>query len=62
MGSYCTPNADTQPDDRRAYAMPVDQRLYFAGEAADTDHYGTVHGPAVRRAAAARDPLRPAGD
>ena len=52
LGSYSYTHVATQPDDRRVYATPVDQRLYFAGEAADTDHYGTVHA-ALRSGAAA---------
>ena len=54
LGSYSYTHVATQPDDRRVYAAPVDQRLYFAGEAADTEHYGTVHAALRTGAAAAR--------
>lgn len=40
--SYLAPG--TSPVTRRSLAHPVDDRLFFAGEATDPDHPGTVHG------------------
>lgn len=42
-GSYSYPALGSTKADRLNYAMPVEQRLYFAGEAAHLTHYGTVH-------------------
>lgn len=39
--SYAVPGAQAQ---RQALAMPVDNRMYFAGEATSTRFYATVHG------------------
>ncbi|GMK58674.1 hypothetical protein CspeluHIS016_0601160 [Cutaneotrichosporon spelunceum] len=42
--SYLPPGSD--PQDFRELARPLwDDRLLFAGEATDPDHYATVHGP-----------------
>jgi polyamine oxidase len=43
LGSYSYSRVGMTAADRMVYAAPVGQRLYFAGEGADTDHYGTVH-------------------
>ncbi len=43
LGSYSYPALGSTKADRLAYARPVDQRLYFAGEAAHLTNYGTVH-------------------
>jgi monoamine oxidase len=43
QGSYSYPAVGSEPADRTLYAMPVADRLYFAGEATDLQHYGTVH-------------------
>jgi polyamine oxidase len=43
MGSYSYPAVGNSSTDRVIYAEPVNQRLYFAGEATHLTHYGTVH-------------------
>ena len=50
--SYLAPGASSAT--RRTLAAPVDDRLFFAGEATDVDHPATVHGALAsgRRAAA----------
>lgn len=40
-------------DDRRRLAEPVEDRLFFAGEACSRDHFGTAHGALVSGIAAA---------
>lgn len=42
-GSYSYPAVGGQPEDRIEYAEPVAEQIYFAGEATDLEHYGTVH-------------------
>jgi monoamine oxidase len=44
MGSYSYRNVGTTPQDRIALQESVDQKLYFAGEAAHDTMYGTTHG------------------
>ena len=50
--SYLAPGASSTT--RRTLAQPVDDRIFFAGEATDLDHPATVHGALAsgRRAAA----------
>ena len=43
-GSYSYLAVGATPDLRRALAAPVDERLWFAGEAASSDAPATVHG------------------
>ena len=43
LGSYSYPAVGSSLDDRRRYAEPVNDQLYFAGEATDLTQYGTVH-------------------
>ncbi|MFZ4663677.1 MAG: FAD-dependent oxidoreductase, partial [Caldilineaceae bacterium] len=43
MGSYSYPAVGNRSEDRVTYAEPVNERLYFAGEATHLTHYGTVH-------------------
>jgi polyamine oxidase len=43
LGAYSYPAAATKADDFEALSAPVDERLYFAGEAA-SPYFGTVHG------------------
>lgn len=43
MGSYSYPAVGNRSEDRVIYAEPVNERLYFAGEATHLTHYGTVH-------------------
>lgn len=42
-GSYSYPKVGYDLNDRIQYAEPVADQLYFAGEATDLGHYGTVH-------------------
>ncbi|RIK42710.1 MAG: hypothetical protein DCC55_07965 [Chloroflexi bacterium] len=43
LGSYSYPAVGSSPRDRLAYAEPVADRLYFAGEGTQTVDFGTVH-------------------
>lgn len=43
LGSYSYPAVGNNSQDRLTYAEPVEERLYFAGEATHLTHYGTVH-------------------
>lgn len=44
-------------DDQRILAQPVDNKLFFAGEAASVGHIGTVHGAMQSGQRAAREIL-----
>ena len=44
LGSYSFPAVGQKITDRRALTEPVSGRLHFAGEATDTEEYGTVSG------------------
>ncbi len=48
--SYALPG---KADSRAALAAPVDDRLFFAGEACSRDHYSTAHGAWLTGTAAA---------
>ena len=43
LGAYSYPGIATKAEDFEALSKPVDDRLYFAGEAA-SQYFGTVHG------------------
>ncbi|MFI6433464.1 flavin monoamine oxidase family protein [Rhodococcus oryzae] len=43
-GSYSYPGIDATPDDRTTVAEPVDNRVFFAGEATHATESSTVHG------------------
>jgi polyamine oxidase len=43
LGSYSYPAVGSKPGDRLAYAEPVANRLFFAGEGTQTVDFGTVH-------------------
>ena len=43
QGAYSYPGITTKAEDFENLALPVDERLYFAGEAA-SPYFGTVHG------------------
>lgn len=45
-------------DDRAAYAAPVEERIFFAGEACSRDQFGTAHAAFTSGAAAAEAALR----
>lgn len=58
-GLYSYPTLATTPAVREKLAEPVGERLFFAGEAADTEgHSGTVHGAMASGEKAARAMLR----
>jgi monoamine oxidase len=42
-GSYSYPALGSPPADRTAYAQPLADRVFFAGEATELGDYGTVH-------------------
>jgi len=44
FGSYSYLRPGSNGDTRDALAMPVDERLFFAGEATSRDYAATVHG------------------
>ena len=44
LGSYSYRSVGTLPSDRKALQAPIDQRIYFAGEAVHDTMYGTTHG------------------
>lgn len=44
FGSYSFNAVGMAQDARAKLATPINHKLYFAGEASDTDYYGTVHG------------------
>jgi len=54
-GSYSFQNVGSRADDRHALAQPVDQRLFFAGEATHPHFFSTVHGAYETGARAARE-------
>jgi monoamine oxidase len=43
LGSYSFSSLTSSDEDRRDYARPVGERLYFAGEGTQAEEYGTVH-------------------
>lgn len=44
LGSYSFNAVGMAQDARAKLAAPINHKLYFAGEATDSDYYGTVHG------------------
>lgn len=56
LGSYSYPAVGSPLSDRLRYAEPVGNRLYFAGEATQTQDFGTVHA-ALRSGEAAADQI-----
>ena len=43
-GSYSYPAVGSLPGDRAAYARPLADRVFFAGEATEAEAYGTSGG------------------
>jgi polyamine oxidase len=43
LGSYSYASIHSSDADRRMYAQPIGNRIYFAGEATQTEDYGTVN-------------------
>ncbi|TFD33934.1 flavin monoamine oxidase family protein [Cryobacterium cryoconiti] len=54
-GSFSFPAVGATPEQRDALSQPVDDRLFFAGEATSTDAFGTVQGARDSGQRAARD-------
>jgi monoamine oxidase len=44
MGSYSFNAVGSTPDSRKTLAEPVQEKLFFAGEATELDFFGTTHG------------------
>jgi monoamine oxidase len=57
LGSYSYLAVGSAPDDRRALAAPLGDRLFFAGEATSVAHPATVHGAAASGERAAAEVL-----
>jgi monoamine oxidase len=55
LGSYSFVGVGASNDDRRALAAPVDDRLFFAGEATSARYAATVHGAALSGLRASRE-------
>lgn len=58
MGSYSYSSIHSSDADRLAYAQPVGDRLYFAGEATRVEDYGTVNAALLSGEQAACDLVR----
>jgi monoamine oxidase len=56
-GSFSFPAVGATPEQRVALSQPVDDRLFFAGEATSSDAFGTVQGARDSGQRAARDVL-----
>jgi len=44
LGSYSYNLVGASPGVRKIFAAPIDKKLFFAGEAAETHYFGTAHG------------------
>jgi lysine-specific histone demethylase 1 len=53
LGSYSHKAVGSSPEDIKALAEPVGDRVYFAGEATSVEHPATVHGAYMSGQAAA---------
>jgi monoamine oxidase len=58
LGSYSYNPLGTQGNTRQLLAGPVQQKLFFAGEAAEPDYFGTAHGAYLSGLRAAREILK----
>ncbi len=56
-GAYSFNAVGTHPKMRRHLASPLSQRLFFAGEATEPDHFGTTHGAYLSGLRAAKQML-----
>jgi len=61
LGSYSFVGVGASNDDRRALGAPVDDRLFFAGEATSAAYAATVHGAYLSGRRAARELTDSAG-
>ena len=59
-GSFSFPAVGATPEQRAALGQPVDDRVFFAGEATSSDAFGTVQGARDSGQRAARDVVRAA--
>lgn len=57
-GSYSFNAVGSTPAMRKTLAAPLDQQVFFAGEATETDYFGTAHGAYLSGVAAAREILQ----
>ena len=57
LGSYSYNAVGVTGATREALAAPLKQRLFFAGEASESDYYGTAHGAYLSGLRAAREVL-----
>ncbi|MEZ4640019.1 MAG: FAD-dependent oxidoreductase [Caldilineaceae bacterium] len=57
LGSYSFNALGSSPDMRDALAAPVDNRIFFAGEATSRAYFGTVHGAYLSGVRAAQEIL-----
>lgn len=53
LGSYSYNALGSTPKDREALAAPINERIFFAGEATSKDSFGTAHGAVLSGIAAA---------
>lgn len=44
LGAYSYNLVGASPNVRKIFAAPIDKKLFFAGEAAETHYFGTAHG------------------
>ncbi len=58
MGSYSFNPVGVHPKLRRQLASSVENRLFFAGEATETDYFGTAHGAYLSGIRAAKEMLQ----
>jgi monoamine oxidase len=54
-GSYSFNSIGTTPKSRNALRSPINNKLFFAGEACSVDYFGTTHGAYLSGIAAARE-------
>lgn len=55
LGSYSYNAVGSTNEDRQALSAPIDQRLYWAGEACSSEYPGTVHGAHLSGLSTARE-------
>ena len=58
FGSFSYRKAGSSPSDRVALAAPIENRIFFAGEATHPTRYGTVHGAYLTGLRAAKELMR----
>lgn len=54
LGSYSFNPLGSTPKDREVLAAPIDDRIYFAGEATSKEYFGTAHGAVLSGLGAAK--------